>query len=134
MAAQSSASTIQPDTVSATTIETVERFNDAFNQHDVNEVMALMTEDCVFENTYPPPDGMRLSGQAAVRAYWEEFFRESPQAHFVVEDLFASSERGALRWRYSWLDAQGHQGHVRGVDIFRVRDAKVAEKLSYVKG
>jgi hypothetical protein len=25
-------------------------------------------------------------------------------------------------------------GHVRGVDVFRVRGGKVAEKLSYVKG
>ncbi|MBS1243923.1 MAG: hypothetical protein H6R41_460, partial [Deltaproteobacteria bacterium] len=24
--------------------------------------------------------------------------------------------------------------HIRGVDVFRVRDGKVAEKLSYVKG
>jgi hypothetical protein len=32
-------------------------------------------------------------------------------------------------WRYSWAD-----GHVRGVDVIRVRDGKVAEKLSYVKG
>jgi len=24
--------------------------------------------------------------------------------------------------------------HIRGVDLFRVRDGKVAEKLSYVKG
>jgi hypothetical protein len=32
-------------------------------------------------------------------------------------------------WCYSW-----DGGHVRGVDMFRVRDGKVAEKLSYVKG
>jgi hypothetical protein len=29
---------------------------------------------------------------------------------------------------------EGKPGHVRGVDIFRVRDGKLAEKLSYVKG
>jgi hypothetical protein len=32
------------------------------------------------------------------------------------------------------LDSEGQQGHVRGVDIFRMRDGKVAKKLSYVKG
>jgi hypothetical protein len=25
-------------------------------------------------------------------------------------------------------------GHVRGIEVFRVRDGKVAEKVSYVKG
>lgn len=96
--------------------------------------MALMTEDCVFENTYPPPDGACLEGAAAVRAYWHELFQQSPHAHFAVEDVFACAERAVLRWRYSWLAADGSAGHVRGVDIFRVRDGKVAEKLSYVKG
>ena len=28
----------------------------------------------------------------------------------------------------------GGPGHARGVDVIRVRDGKVAEKLSYVKG
>ncbi len=31
-------------------------------------------------------------------------------------------------------DHSDGEGHVRGVDVFRVRDGKVAEKLSYVKG
>jgi ketosteroid isomerase-like protein len=33
----------------ASTIEIINLFNDAFNRHDVRAVMALMTEDCVFE-------------------------------------------------------------------------------------
>ncbi|MEZ4660598.1 MAG: nuclear transport factor 2 family protein [Caldilineaceae bacterium] len=44
------------------------------------------------------------------------------------------ADRAVLRWRYSWRAAEDAAGHVRGVDIFRVRDGKVAEKLSYVKG
>jgi hypothetical protein len=39
-----------------------------------------------------------------------------------------------MRWRHRWIDQAGTRGHVRGVDLFRVRDGKVAEKLSYVKG
>jgi hypothetical protein len=38
-----------------------------------------------------------------------------------------------VRWRYTWMNPDS-QGHVRGVDVFRVQDGKVAEKLSYVKG
>jgi ketosteroid isomerase-like protein len=117
-----------------TTSEVIERFNEAFNRHDVDAIMALMTEDCVFEDTQPRPDGTRYEGQAAVRGYWERFFASSPQAHFETEDLFAGGDRCAVRWRYTWVDKDGQTGHVRGVDVFRVRDGKVAEKLSYVKG
>ena len=111
------------------TMGVIERFNAAFNRHDVNAVMALMTDDVVFENTSPSPDGERYVGQAAVRGFWERFFAGSPSASFETEEQFAAGDRAVVRWRYSW-----GEGHVRGVDIFRVRDGKVAEKLSYVKG
>jgi len=54
------------DSQTVATLATIQQFNDAFNRHDVDAVMALMTDDCVFENTYPPPDGERSVGQAAV--------------------------------------------------------------------
>jgi ketosteroid isomerase-like protein len=117
------------NTPGETTEEIIGRFNEAFNRHDVDAVMALMTEDVVFENTSPAPDGERYEGQSDVRAFWERFFTESPNARFEAEDIFIAGDRCAVGWRYEWGD-----GHIRGVDLFRVRDGKVAEKLSYVKG
>lgn len=122
------------DSESPATFAIVQQFHDAFNRHDVDAIMALMTDDCVFENTFPPPDGERYVGAAAVRACWQALFAASPHAHFAVEELFTLGERAVLRWRYAWEEAAGVAGHIRGVDIFRVRDGKVAEKLSYVKG
>jgi ketosteroid isomerase-like protein len=119
--------------MSEATRRVVERFNEAFNRHDVEAIMSCMTEDCVFENTRPAPDGTRISGTSAVRAFWEEFFRRSPHAHFETEELVASEDRCVVRWVYRWV-RDGAPGHVRGVDVFRVRDGRVAEKLSYVKG
>ena len=118
----------------AATWAAIDRFTDAFNRHDVDAVMAAMTDDCVFENTSSPPDGERYQGQAAVRAFWERFFRSSPHATFAAEDVFAAGDRCVVRWVYRWRGEDGAPGHVRGVDVFRVRDGKVAEKLSYVKG
>jgi ketosteroid isomerase-like protein len=62
------------DTLTTATIAVVQRFHEAINRHDIEAVMAAMTEDCVFENTAPPPDGERFEGRAAVRAAWETFF------------------------------------------------------------
>jgi ketosteroid isomerase-like protein len=126
----------EPDGTEVCFVQTraaVERFNSAFDRHDVDAIMQCMTEDCVFENTRPAPDGTRLVGQADVRAYWEEFFARSPQARFETEELFAAADRCVVRWTYHWV-RDGKDGHVRGVDVFRVRDGKVAEKCSYVKG
>jgi hypothetical protein len=91
--------------------------------------MAAMTDDCLFENTGPAPDGERCQGAAAVRAFWDQFFASNPGATFVAEEQFAAGDRCVVRWRYDW-----GTGHVRGIDVFRVRDGRVAEKLCYVKG
>jgi ketosteroid isomerase-like protein len=115
-------------------IHLLEAFNQAFNRHDVAAMMAMMTEDCLFENTYPPPDGARYVGQEAVRLFWEDFFRASIGAHIQIEEVFATGERGFQRWTYSWRDEQGSRGTIRGVDLFRFRGGRIAEKLSYVKG
>ena len=111
------------------TRQAIDRFNDAFERRDVDAVMAAMTDDCLFESTDPAPDGVRFEGQAAVRGYWQRFFDSTPVTVFETEDYFVGGDRAAIRWRFSWGD-----GHVRGVDVMRVRDGKVSEKLSYVKG
>jgi ketosteroid isomerase-like protein len=111
----------------------VTRFCDAFDRGDVDAVMALMTADCVFESTYPAPDGEQYSGQAAVRKYWEQFFATTENPLFENEEMFASGDRVVSRWRFSWGSGEAG-GHVRGIDAYRVRDGKVAEKLAYVKG
>jgi len=113
----------------AATLAAVARFAAAFDRHDVDGVMAAMTADCVFENTGPSPDGERYEGAAAVRAFWSRFFETNPQARFETEEQFAAGDRCVVRWRYDW-----GTGHVRGIDVFRVRGDQVAEKLCYVKG
>ncbi len=125
--------TLPLDAATTATLATVNAFNEAFNAHDVDRVMALMTEDAVFENTRPAPAGERYEGQAALRAFWAAFFARSPRARFDAEEVFAAGDRCVVRWTYHWL-RDGVPGHVRGVDVFRVRAGRVAEKLSYVKG
>jgi ketosteroid isomerase-like protein len=119
------------DTTTRATIDAVDRFNDAFNAHDVDATMACMTQDCVFENTSPPA-GERHEGASAVRAAWEHLFATSPSAHFDAEEVIAVGDRCVVRWRYSWTENGG--GYIRGVDVLQVRDGLVAEKLAYVKG
>jgi ketosteroid isomerase-like protein len=109
-------------------VEVVEAFGEAWAAHDLAAALDLVTEDCVFDATGPAPDGTRHVGRALIGKAWDTIF-SNPSSRFDAEDTFWAGDRVVQLWRYSWDD-----GHVRGVDIFRVRDGKVAEKLSYVKG
>jgi ketosteroid isomerase-like protein len=125
---------VQEDALTATTVEVVEQLNEALNRRDVDAVMALMNDDVVFENTYPPPDGQRYEGRRALRAFFEDFFHATPHVDFQTEDLFASGNRCTARWVFHWSNTAGENGHIRGIDVINLRNWKVAENFSYVKG
>jgi uncharacterized protein (TIGR03086 family) len=112
----------------------IERFGSAFDTTDLETVMSLVTDDIVFESTSPAPDGTRLDGADAVRAEWARLFANTDDPHFETEETVVLGDRAVVRWRYSWRDTSADRGHVRGVDVLRLRDGKIAEKLSYVKG
>jgi len=109
-------------------------FNEAFNRHDVAGMMKCLSDDCVFENTSPAPDGAKYQGKEAIRHFFEDSFREVQGAHAEIEEIFGFGLRVVMRWRCEWLDETGAQQHVRGTDIFKLKDGLICEKLSYVKG
>jgi ketosteroid isomerase-like protein len=111
----------------------IDRFNDAFNRHDADELAPLLTADTVFEDTSPQPDGRRVEGKTAVVEFWRGWFARNPDARFDTEEIFGSGNRVVVLWVYRKI-RNGQPWHLRGVDIFTVRDGKVASKLAYVKG
>jgi ketosteroid isomerase-like protein len=116
-----------------TTRLVIDRFNEAFNRHDANGLAAWLTDDTVFEDTSPAPDGRRVEGKDAVVEYWRTWFVRNPDAVFETEDVIVSGDRAVVRWIYRKV-RKGQPWHLRGVDVFTVRDGKVAAKLAYVKG
>ena len=120
-------------TTSAKTSLVIDRFSEAFNRHDADALAALLTDDMVFEDTSPAPDGQRIGGKAAVVAFWRNWFTHNSDAKFEAEEVIVSGDRAVVRWVYRKV-RNGQPWHLRGVDIFTVRDGKVAAKLAYVNG
>jgi hypothetical protein len=106
----------------------VDRFNAAWNAHDLPAALAMISDDCVFEATGPAPDGARVVGRPAIHDAWAPIFANE-QSGFTVEQSIATGEHLVQRWRYDWGD-----GHVRGIDLITVRHGLVTAKLAYVKG
>jgi ketosteroid isomerase-like protein len=122
-----------PQLSGLTTREVVDRFNEAFNRHDADALASLLTDDTVFEDTSPAPDGQRIQGRSAVVAFWRAWFVRNADARFETEEMIVSGDRAVVRWVYHKM-RNGQPWRLRGVDVFTVRDGKVAAKLAYVKG
>ena len=112
---------------------TIDRFNEVFNRHDADGLAAFLTDDTVFEDTSPAPDGRRIEGKAAVVEFWRGWFARNADARFEAEEVIVSGSRATVLWVYRKM-RNGQPWHLRGVDVFTVRDGKVAAKLAYVKG
>jgi ketosteroid isomerase-like protein len=112
---------------------TIDRFNETFNRHDADALAVLLTDDTVFEDTSPAPDGRRIEGKAAVVEFWRGWFLRNPDARFEAEEVIVSGNRATVLWVYHKM-RNGQPWRLRGVDVFTVRDGKVAAKLAYVKG
>jgi uncharacterized protein (TIGR03086 family) len=114
--------------------EVVRQFVAAWEAWDLDAIMALMADDAVFESTGPAPDGRRAEGRDAIRAEWEDMFAGTRDASFTFEESFVHGDRASARWLFAWTNDDGTPGHIRGVDVIRVADGRIVEKLSYVKG
>ena len=112
----------------------VAKFGAAWEAWDMAAAVALLAPDAVFESTGPAPDGRRLEGVDAIRAEWEAMDAATKDPSFTFEEVVVSGDRATARWRFGWTNEDGSPGHVRGVDVMRVADGLIAEKLSYVKG
>lgn len=116
---------------SKVTHEIMERFNRAFETHDPEALDDLIGEGCILENTTPAPDGARYEGHEACLKFWKGI-ASSANLVFEAEEIWASEERGIIRWQLRWGEQETDR--VRGVNIMRVRDGRIVEALGYMKG
>jgi steroid delta-isomerase-like uncharacterized protein len=112
----------------------LDRFSDAWNRHDLDALMSMMTDDCVFEaSAGPQVDGQRSAGRQAVRAAYASVFAAFPDAHWAGARHFIAGSRGVSEWTFTGTQRDGKRVEVTGCDLFTFRDGKIAIKNSYRK-
>lgn len=120
---------MSPDTEA--TRDILGRFHRAFAEHRPEDLDALIGEGCVLENTGPAPDGARYEGREECLAFWKGI-ESSTALAFEAEEIWASADRGLIRWRLRW--GPGETDRTRGVNVMRLRDGRIVEGIGYVKG
>jgi steroid delta-isomerase-like uncharacterized protein len=115
-------------------IDLLDRFAAAWNRHDLDALMSMMTDDCVFESSAGPNvDGQRSEGKEAVRAAYAAVFAAFPDAQWVNARHFISGSRAVSEWTFTGTQLDGKRVEVNGCDLFTLRDGRIAVKNSYRK-
>jgi ketosteroid isomerase-like protein len=110
-------------------------WNKAWDDHELEGVMALFHDEIVFDNW----TGARAQGKENLRKAWSSWFADHGGFRFTEEETFIdeANQKVLYRWRLDWPSLEkGHEGQPesrRGVDVMHFRDGKIIQKLTYSK-
>jgi ketosteroid isomerase-like protein len=103
--------------------ELIERYNDAWNAHDLDAIHSMHDADIVFHNHTADE---RAEGADAVREHIGEIFRNHPTLRFTTRSLHCGADFAVCEWTASTGAKEWD-----GVDVFPLRDGKIARKDVY---
>jgi uncharacterized protein (TIGR02246 family) len=101
----------------------IERYNAAWNAQDLDAIDEFHHPDVVFHNHTA---GERAKGASAVRAHIAEIFCNNPTLRFVTRALHVGDDFAVCEWTASTGSKEWD-----GVDVFPLRDGKIARKDVY---
>ena len=111
------------------------QWNLAWDQHDLEGIMALFHDDVTFENW----TGARVNGKESLRKAWASWFANHGNFRFIEEETFIDEKEQKVlyRWRLEWPSFEkGYEGRPemrRGVDVLHFKDGKIINKFTYSK-
>ena len=117
-----------------TKLDVLARMLDGFNHHDLEAILELFDDDCVFESPRGPgPWGRRYTGRDEVREGLGARFRGIPDVSYEGRGDFVAGDRGASEWTLRGTTLEGESLEVHGCDLWTFRGDLVVKKDSYWK-
>ena len=105
----------------------VERYNEAWNAHDLDAIVSLHAPGMVFENHTA---GERVEGDE-VRAHIARIFENWPDLTFRGRRLYVRDGIVVSEWTATATDGEGRRLEWDGVDLFPFEDGLIARKDVY---
>jgi ketosteroid isomerase-like protein len=115
-------------------LQLIREITTAFDEHDLDAIMAHFADDAVFESPRGPDAwGTRFTGREAIRDAFAGRFSGIPDVRYRDDAHFVDGDRGASEWTLSGTTSDGERIEVRGCDLWTLRDGKVLKKDSFWK-
>ena len=123
--------------------EFIDRYNAAWNDHDVDAIVSMHTDDSVFENH--TTGDVNIGKEAIARAITGIFgvfpdLSFEARSQYVRNDLVVQewtargTHQGAMSRSGMTIEPTGHAVEYRGMDIIPIRNGLVARKDVYSDG
>ena len=114
-------------------IRLVVKLYNGINDHKVEDIIRLLSDDCTLESSSPAPRGFIYTGKDQIRKYYENLFEERREVRYKTEELLGFGHRCIIRWEFIWVNGNGTEETIRGIDIIKEKNDLISEILSYSK-
>ena len=104
----------------------IDRYNEAWNRHDVDEIVAMHAPDMVFHNHTADE---HVEG-GAVRDHIAEIFENTPDLRFTGRRLYVRDGLVVNEWT-AHATRDGKQVEWDGIDVFPIEDNLIKRKDVY---
>ena len=107
--------------------QTIERYNQAWNDHDVETILSFHAPGMVFQNHTA---GDRFEGDA-VGPHIVGIFERAPDLHFTGRRLYARDRLVVSEWTASATNREGQRVEWDGIDVFPFESGLILRKDVY---
>lgn len=116
------------------TLRLMQRHADAWNAHDADALLNMMTDGCIYDaSAGPGPQGARFQGHAALRPAFVAIWTTFPDARWDEAAHVLDGEIGFTTWVFRGTKADDSKVEVKGLDLLRFQDGKIRHKDTYRK-
>jgi ketosteroid isomerase-like protein len=107
--------------------KTIERYNDAWNAHDLDAIVSFHAPGMVFQNHTA---GDVVEGDA-VRAHIAGIFERSPDLRFSGRRMYVRDGLVVSEWTATATDREGRRLEWDGIDVFPFENGLILRKDVY---
>ena len=106
----------------------VERYRAGWFGHDVDAIMATVTDDVVFHNVTA---GERVDGASAFRDHVAAIHHGWPDLAFTEHALYLADDTGVAEWTARATAPDGRRLEWDGLDVINCRDGLICRNAVY---
>ena len=112
----------------------VDAVGDAFNDNDIDAVMAYFANDAIFDHAIGPDEhGVRFEGADAIRTVFAGLFNKVASVHWETLDCRIAGDKAYCEYRRKAIQQDGAEEEYLSVDILTFRDGLIIHKDTYYK-
>ncbi|MGY0398396.1 MAG: nuclear transport factor 2 family protein [Ostreibacterium sp.] len=116
------------------TVEALQAFGGAWNAHDIDAILELVTNDCTFYTAAGEGlQGNCFIGKEKLREVFPQVWETSPDVQWNDPNIFVAGDRAVIESTFCATKPDGNRIEVRMVDVFTVENGKIKVKNAFRK-